>query len=318
MNKNKVVIGFITYGQSTFKYLPDFLLSLKEQTFSDFRLIALDNSEIDDNKNFQYLSNYDSSLKIIRPGRNLGFGGGFNLLIKEAVRLEAKYFLALNVDVVLDSRALALLVERLDKSASLGSVSPKILKWDFVNNEFTKIIDTCGLKLLSGLKFVDLGQTEVDQRQYDDAEILGPSGCAGLYRLSALEQIKYDQQEYFDENFFMYKEDCDLAYRLALANWPSALVSSAVIYHDRTATSTGRLIKNLFVGRRRKNNQIKAWSFLNQHLLIFKYWSKQSFFNKILIIGREILMLGYITFFEAYLWRQLKVFLRLRNKLKTS
>ena len=34
-----------------------------------------------------------------------------------------------------------------------------------------------------------MGQGKVDQGQFDLHQILGPSGCVGLYRISALEDI---------------------------------------------------------------------------------------------------------------------------------
>ena len=36
---SSVYVGFLGYGQSTAKYLPDFLASLRQQTFADLEII---------------------------------------------------------------------------------------------------------------------------------------------------------------------------------------------------------------------------------------------------------------------------------------
>lgn len=50
-DKNNVILGFITYGKLTAKYLPYFLSSLKKQTHENFRIMAVDNSKEKDNDN---------------------------------------------------------------------------------------------------------------------------------------------------------------------------------------------------------------------------------------------------------------------------
>ncbi len=298
----KVAIGFLTYGQTSRQYLDSFLSGLKEQTFTDFQLLALDNTEEENSVNVQFLRQQSPAVKVLWPGTNLGFGAGFNRLIKEALALGAEYFLVVNADTFWTPRALELLVAALDRRSDLGSVSPKILKWDFAGQKFTKIIDTCGLRLLPGLHFVDLGQGEEDKGQYDSAEILGPSGAAGLFRLSALAQSAEDGQ-YFDEKFFMYKEDCDLAYRLKLKGWPSALVSQAIVYHDRTASGSASLLGSL-AARSGKSQQVKLWSFSGQQRLIAKYWARQTWFNKLAIIWRQFLTFAYALVFEPALLKK--------------
>jgi GT2 family glycosyltransferase len=305
MDRPKVVIGFITYGARSRQYLASFLAGLKSQTFTDYQLLALDNSPSDDNANVDFLRQTDGDIKIIKAEKNLGFGAGFNRLIDQAQSLGAEYFLVVNADTVWQPRALELLVTKLDAAPELGSASPKVWRWDFAKQTFTKTIDTCGLRVLSGLHFVDIGQGETDAGQYDTIDILGPSGCAGLFRLRALEQIKEGARGYFDENFFMYKEDCDLAYRLRLKNWPSALVSQAIVYHDRHAAGQGESLAGSLAARQGKSRQVKQWSFYSQHLLLAKYWRYQNFWNKVLIIGREILMLAYVLVFEPYLLAEL-------------
>jgi GT2 family glycosyltransferase len=309
-----LTIGFITYGKSTAKYLPYFLSGLKEQTFKDFNILVFDNTEEAENENALYIRNNYPEIEIARGNGNLGFAAAFNRLINKAKGGGAEYFLALNPDMVLEPDAVEKMVKVLEGDSGLGSVCPKILKWDFENNKKTSIIDSCGIKVKSGLRFFDLGQDKFDKGQFNNTEILGPSGAAAMYRISALENIKENNQ-YFDELMFMYKEDCDLAYRLFLAGYRSKLAAGAVIYHDRTAYGKGEDNLQIAFNRKNKSRQVKKWAFLHQQIIFIKYWHLQSFRNKIAIIWYEIKMIVFILLFEQYLFKQLFIAFQIRNKI---
>lgn len=313
--KTKIFIGFIAYGESTAKYLPYFLASLKEQTFKDFRISLFDNSAEEENENKKFIKEKYPEIAYEWAGKNLGFAKAFNILIKKASVMGAEYFLAINPDIVLDDNVLGLMVKEMDNNKELGSASPKTLKWNFRENKKTNIIDTCGIQLSDGLKFSNIGEGEADNNQYNHIEILGPSGSAGFYRISALEKVK-KENEYFDELMFMYKEDCDLAYRLFLAGYKSKLVSEARAYHDRTVAGIGRSNLEIALNRKNKDRQQKKWSFLNQQIIFLKYWHLQSWRSRAAIVWFELKMLLFSLLFEPYLLSQFKELRRIRKKIE--
>ena len=233
-------------------------------------------------------------------------------MIDEAKKLGAEYFLVINPDTILELEAIKNFVEVMEKDKTLGSASPKVLKWDFSEDKKTDIVDTCGIRLKTGLRFIDLGQGEKDRGQYDKTEILGPSGAAGIYRMSALDKVKSPQPplsrgsggQYFDELMFMYKEDCDLAYRLNLAGFKAKLAPEAIIYHNRPFSSAKTGFMAFFRGRKGKSEQVKKWSFLNQHIIFLKYWHLQGFLSKIVIILRILAIFVFALLFEPYLLGQ--------------
>lgn len=286
----RVAIGFITYGEATGKYLPDFAASLQEQNYQDFNILAWDNSPLGDKLNSDWLKQNLPEAMVKGAGVNLGFAKAANQLIARAQEAQAEYFFLVNPDTLLDKSAVAELVKALDERTDMTAASPKVLRWDFVNKTKTNIIDTCGLALCSGFKFIDVGQGEADQGQYDQAPILGPSGASAFWRLASLGPIK------FDERFFMYKEDCDLAYQLFLDGKQAIMASKAIVYHDRTVAKSHRSAKS---------RQGKQWSFYGQQLLLKKYWRQQKLWDKILIVWREIWMLGYVLIFEPYLLKEI-------------
>jgi len=273
--KPKLFIGTIIFGALTRPYLSFFLESLKNQTYQNFKLLIHDNTE-----------------------DNLGFSKAYNTLIHQALTSGADYFFVINPDVVLESNALEKLIKALEHDDRLASVMPKLRRWDFANKTFTKIIDSCGLGLVPCLNFFDYGQGEEDKEQYDQGQIIGSSGAAALFRLKDLVHVAENGQ-FFDEHFFMYKEDCDLAYRLALAGFKSKLVPEAIGYHDRTSAAGSFIIR--FFNRFKRSHQVNRWAFVNQHFLFIKYWHRQTIGEKFLALIRMKIMFLEALIFEQYL-----------------
>ena len=83
-SENKLIVGFITYNDLTAKYLPYFLDSLDKQTYRDFGIMVVDHSDKEENANRSFLRRQYPEIAIDRPGRNLGFAGGFNRMIRKA------------------------------------------------------------------------------------------------------------------------------------------------------------------------------------------------------------------------------------------
>jgi GT2 family glycosyltransferase len=304
----KIAIGFITYNADTAKYLPYFLDSLfktlEDWPRADFLVLARDNSEEPNNYNREYIEevfNKDEELIRFRwSGENVGFARSYNAMIDEADVWGADFFLMINPDTIIAPDSITKMVLALESNKMLGSVAPKVLRWDFVNLKLTKQIDTCGLMLNSGLVFTDIGQGLIDNGQFYDVSILGPSGAAGLYRMSALKQVK-EKTGYLDERMFMYKEDCDLAYRLFLAGFSSILVPEAIIYHDRSVSAIGKGVFASLKNRSNKSQQVRSWSFLNQHLLFIKFWSKQSLISKTKIFIKIVIFAIFAIVKEPFL-----------------
>ena len=232
----------------------------------------------------------------------------------------------LNPDMILEPAAVEKLAAALDRDDKLGSVAPKIYHWDFAKNEKTRILDSCGIREISALRFAEIGRGERDEGQFDRTAILGPTGAAAMYRLSALEKAAISPQpssnrgegvkkEYFDELMFMYEEDCDLAYRLKLAGFGSKLVPDARIYHDRTAKGAGTGNLAVAFNRRTKSRQIRAWGFLHKHIIFLKYWRILNLNERLDVLWFAIRMFVYAFLFEQYLLGQYVKLWNIKDKI---
>ena len=65
------------------------------------------------------------------------------------------------------------------------------------------------------------------------AWVFGASGAAALYRREALDDVAYPAGEVFDEAFFAYREDADLAWRLQRRGWRCLYWPAARAWHAR-------------------------------------------------------------------------------------
>ncbi len=300
----KLTIATIVYKDSSYPYLDKFLTSLfKASAFLDgdnCQILIADNSGKDD-KNRKYLEG--KKITYLDFGKNLGFAKAYNILIKTAKANNSKYFLMLNPDILIDEKAIENLYLYFEKNQILSALTGKILVWDFEKNLLKNTIDSCGIILKKPLIFKDLGQGEEDRGLYDNSPIIGPSGAVAMFKLDDLDKIKENEQ-YFDENFFMYKEDCDLAYRLHLNNLKTRLVPNALFYHDRSVS--GGNLKERLEKRKKRSKKERAWSFFGQHYLFIKHFCKQNIIEKIVIIFFIIKLFIYSLIFEPFVLKEYK------------
>jgi GT2 family glycosyltransferase len=253
------------------------LTSLEQQTFRDFQVRVLDNASSD-----QTLASLRPfNVETIALHTNTGFSGGHNRLIRGD---DSEYVLVLNPDTVLSPPFLETMIRALDARPDAGSASGKLLRMD------NTTIDSTGIIMLRGQRHLDRGADEPDIGQFDKAEdIFGPSGAAAMYRRSALEDAKIDG-EYFDENFFAYREDADLAWRLRLLGWKSIYVPAAVAKHRRRVTPERRgQLPKLINYHSVKNRFLLRINNMTSSLYRRDFWP---------ILKRDLLVVGYVLLRE--------------------
>lgn len=104
-----------------------------------------------------------------------------------------------------------------------------------------RVIDSAGIAQTLTLNGKERGANEEDQGQFAaPAYLLAVTGACGLYRLSALKAVAF-REEIFDEDFFAYKEDVDLGWRLNRAGWKIKYLPIEMGIHNRTLGRRGFL-----------------------------------------------------------------------------
>lgn len=328
----KVVIGSLLYdtkkwGYGTSKYLDDFVPTVLNQSYKNVELVFVDNSEEENNANIDYLKKNYPDIKIIRPGKNTGFAGGNNLMIDYARKVKADYYVACNNDMILEPNVVSELVNSVMKTPQFASATCKVKRWDFTNkdndhNGKTNFLDTAGISITKEHRFIDRGQGEIDHGQYDqEEEIFGASGAVVIYRMSALEDVAFRNEnggyEYFDELMFMYKEDVDLAYRLQWAGYKCQYTPTAVVYHDRTIEARGKGTIGIIKGRLGRNKRYKEWSWLNHHIILNKLLDRNlSFSTRLKTWVFELKSNAYVLVFEPFLIKQWFSLFKMRKQIR--
>lgn len=205
--------------------LGECLDSLTAQRFADFEVIVVDNGSRDGS--VEYIRERYPDIKVESLAENLGFAGGNNAGMRIA---SGKYLALLNNDTKVDPAWLENLLNAAEASSlTIGMWACKILFYDHPD-----IIDNVGLLIYPDGLGRGKGRLETDQGQYDQpGEALFPSGCAGLYRKSMLDEIGL-----FDDEFFAYADDMDLGLRARLAGWGCVYVPSAKVYHKYSSSSS--------------------------------------------------------------------------------
>ena len=217
------------------RHLAQCLPALMAQEGVNFEMVVVDNGSGDGTPEF--LASSYPTVRVIRNERNLGFAAANNAAIRATT---AEFVAPLNNDTQPHPQWLASLVAAADAHPEHGAFASRMCFWqqpDLINSTGI-VVDRaglawdrlCGQPLAAGA---------------DRAEVFGASGGAALYRREMLDDIGL-----FDERFFAYLEDVDLAWRAQWAGWRALYVPEATVLHAYSGTSReGSAFKLRFLGR---------------------------------------------------------------------
>lgn len=118
--------------------------------------------------------------------------------------------------------------------------------------------------------------------------------------------------EYLDEDFFMYKEDIDLSWRLRLRGWKCFYDPAALAHHGRGTGVLKRFTHwEVYKGRKGLSRFAKFYAYKNQRLMQVKNEQCSNVLKDIFSIAmKEILISGYILIREPHLIKAQWAFLR--------
>jgi GT2 family glycosyltransferase len=175
--------------------------------------------------------------KVLALASNVGFAAAMNAGIDAT---SGRYVLALNPDCRLEPDFAAILAARLDARLDAGSASGRLMRGEGPELHASELLDSAGIVFTASGRHFDRGAGErADGRYMIEEEIAGASGAAGFYRRAALEDAAISTG-YFDSDFFLYREDADLAWRLSNLGWKCLYVPSAAAVHRRRNTPERR------------------------------------------------------------------------------
>ncbi len=214
--------------------LPGCLDSLRRQTLLDFETIVVDNGSSDGS--IPLLRHSYPEARVLDLGSNLGFAGGVNRGIMAA---NGEVVVLLNNDVEAAPSWLEAVAGALEEEPAAGMVASRIMLFDR-RDVFHSAGDQYGR---DGIP-INRGVWQTDTGQYDAREyVFGPCGGAATYRRQVLLDAGL-----FDERFFMYLEDVDLAWRAQMLGHACVYEPRATVYH-RLSASGGGVTSSFYTGR---------------------------------------------------------------------
>ncbi len=216
------------------RFLPGLLQALEEQTFQDFEVILADDASTDDSVAF--VEARYPWVRVVMNRRNQGFVATANLAADLA---RGRVLVLLNNDTEPEPGWLAELAQAVCTHPDAAIIASKILLFDDRQR-----LHTAGDALGADGIPRNRGVWEEDRGQYDqDEEVF--SGCGGGM---AVRREVWQALGGFDEDFWMYLDDVDLAFRARLMGWRVVFAPAARLYHHLSG-SGGDTLSSYYVGR---------------------------------------------------------------------
>ncbi len=276
------------------------LQSVIKNDYPNYSLYIIDNASTNDElkeiKSFlkKKLSTLDPrpSTAFFQNTSNLGFAGGNNVGIKQALKDGAEWIYLLNNDTVVEpdflSAALQASHPHTPNTLNTPSLPTGIVATTMINYYKRTQLDNIGHDLLSNGDTIPRGRGKncklvLENWALQQKVVLGACAGAALYSSKMLKEIGL-----LDEDFFLNYEDSDLSLRAIVRGWHCAWAPESKVYHKLNA-SIGK-IKNAPYRIRSQRNQL--WAYLHNIPL------PVIILNLPWIVLRDILVIGvsFLTF----------------------
>ncbi len=275
---DRVSVTIVTYNSG--RFIKRCLESVLAQKYPNKEILVIDNASTDGTVDI--LEQFEDRCHIVYNSENIGFAAAQN----QAIALSrAGWVLTLNPDVLLLAGFIESLMDAGQMDAKVGTVCGKLLT---IRSNFDlpdkPLVDSTGIYFTPMLRHLDRGSQEVDNGHYTHHEyVFGATAAAALYRRRMIEDVAVDG-EFFDSDFFVYREDADVAWRAQLMGWRCLYTPHARGYH----------VRNVLPGNRRAlPPEINMHSVKNRFLMRLKNMSGDLYRrNWLSITGRDLLVLG--------------------------
>jgi GT2 family glycosyltransferase len=207
------------------------LESVAAQTVSLERIVVVDNASTDGSASIVQDAGRVLPLELIRWPENRGFSAAANEALR---RGRAPWVLALNPDCRLAPDYLERLHEAQAGRERVGALTGLLMRAQGEDLAATERVDSAGMIVTASGRHLDRASGRaLRKRWFRPAWVFGASGAAALYRREALDDVSYPAGEAFDETFFAYREDADLAWRLQRRGWRCLFWPAARAWHER-------------------------------------------------------------------------------------
>ena len=215
------------------RLLPDCLAALAAQTLAPDEIVVADNGSRD--RSLALLRADHRHVRVLELGRNLGFAGGANRGVRAT---SAPWVCVLNSDATPapDWLEQLLAAPRDERTWALGSV---------LVSARTGLIESAGDGYApQGYAYKLLREQPLADLPCEPYPVFAAPGAAPVLRRDV-----FDLLGGYEERFFLYYEDVDLAFRALLAGYVALLVPAARVTHRLGATTRSMARLRFYVAR---------------------------------------------------------------------
>jgi len=296
-------ISAIVVNYNGEKYIKECLTSLLAQTKKPFEIIMVDSFSTDGSKTL--LESF-KEIKTVFLSKNAGYAAAANTGIR-LMRGEAA--LILNSDTRLKPDFL----EKLSNSAAKQDKSFGMFSGKLLRQQDEKLVDSAGQFIRKSIRPIERNYGKKDEN-YPAGQIFSACGAVMLLKKELLEGLRFED-EYFDEDYFMYFEDFDLGLRASRLGWKCYYEPAAVALHYRGGSDSVQ--KNKFFLFRQKPLKLKRHLLANRYLVLTKNASAGMLIKYMpFVLIYEIFFWLYLLVFDIKVIPGMKKYFKLRNKMK--
>lgn len=289
--------------------------SLLDQRGIDCTVLVTDNASTNQLAE-KIASSFGSAIMLVRNDSNLGFAAAQNQAARRCLDGGFDYLFLLNPDARIEPDALAELTAAVGGRSEWAGATPLLYRADSALQPLVpQTVDAAGMRMTCSLRHLDR-----ERGAALPEPVFGGSGAALLLKKEAIEALQLDtpganqalyriypqlangastRAALFDEAFFAYREDADLAWRAQLLGLGFLYVPTAVGYHVRHVLPEKRAALSPL---------INAWSVRNRFLMQINNFAFRDLWRCIVpgIIVRNALVLGGVLFVERTSMRALR------------
>lgn len=220
-------VSVVTPNYNGEKFLKAFFESLNDDSELIGEVIIVDNASTDSSRQYIKGNSFNFPVILIENTENVGFAPAVNQGIRKA---QYEYIFSLNNDTEVKRGSIKALADLMSSDDSIFSAQAKMIQHS--NRE---LIDDAGdeYNLLAWTK--KTGENHKSEEYSEVCEIFSACAGAAMYRKSLLLKLGM-----FDDSFFAYMEDVDLAIRSRIHGYRNLLCPDAIVYHIGSATSGSR------------------------------------------------------------------------------
>lgn len=217
-------VAVIIVNWNGLEYLQHCLPALLAQTEVPFETLIVDNGSTDGS--VEWLQSNYPMVQLVLNSENRGFAEANNQGIQAT---QGEYVVLLNNDAQPSLGWLASLVAVAESDARVGMVASQIRL-----AHAPERLDSAGIEIdVLGIAWNRRWGKPVAAEPSAPVEVFGPSAAAALYRREMLDEIGL-----FDERYFAYYEDVELAWRARRAGWRCLYAPAARVLHIHSATGS--------------------------------------------------------------------------------